>query len=735
MAITEQTPRNVSTATAGATLFPYDFKILAKGDLLVQVDGVTKTVDVEFTVDGVGQDSGGNIEFVTPLVGGETVMRKRSMKLERLTDFQNLGDLRSPTLNNDQDAPVMMIQQLAESVARAVALPLDSTGSAQLPALQALKPLVVNATASGFEFGDTELTGDMLLRTNLTGTGAAEGSNLVAHVSPYLPSPSATYLKWTSDILNGLEVPIGIFLRNEELAGIRDFETDYDCSADWQKAFEAGGANGIHLLVSRGLYNLPSQMATAFPNVSLRGVGRPVLRVGEGQAAGYIPFSIRHSGFAVSGFKVQAAAKTHLFYIQPQSAETLTGFHFIDLEGEGLFYMGRGDGGADRLIHDVIVSGCKNIAPLGTNCGHFMFDHVVGLKYIGNTIRNGNTTSGFGVADGRDIVIVGNIEQGMEDTAGATEAACQIEDCEDANAVIIGNTFQHDIWVSGSGNVRVANNTCRRLRVSVGNADGYDVRKVTFAKNTAAQIHVAKFGTGTPAERIQARFLGNDLDPAGRTVNGAAISSLAYAEGSYITELELVGNKAISDASTYAMQATRASGATFRLRDNDFGAKAHSVSGSGGKLYERGNSNKVTKTANGYVEAALTSTFAISAGAWQATVLNTEAVDVNGEWSGSTFTPQESGTYRFSGIMTVDPDAAGSQVGFRLYRTSGTAAELARLAFVRAADANSHGIPLRTVELYLAAGDVVQLEHFFSGATTQFVAGATVSTLQVTRID
>lgn len=113
MAVTQQTPRNVSTATAGATVFPYDFKIITDTDLMVSVDGVAKTVDVDFTLTGVGSDTGGDVTFLTPLVGGESVVRRRNMAFQRLTDFQTLGDLRADTLNNDQDAPVLMIQQLA----------------------------------------------------------------------------------------------------------------------------------------------------------------------------------------------------------------------------------------------------------------------------------------------------------------------------------------------------------------------------------------------------------------------------------------------------------------------------------------------------------------------------------------------------------------------------------------------------------------------------------------------
>src|SRR3546814_11602245 len=111
MAVTEQTPRNVSTAVAGATVFPYDFKIIDKADLQVTVDGAAKVVDVDFTVSGVGIDSGGDSAFFTPMAGGEVVMRSRNRAHQRQADYQHLGNLSTPTYNKDQEAPVMMWKQ------------------------------------------------------------------------------------------------------------------------------------------------------------------------------------------------------------------------------------------------------------------------------------------------------------------------------------------------------------------------------------------------------------------------------------------------------------------------------------------------------------------------------------------------------------------------------------------------------------------------------------------------
>lgn len=182
MAVTQQTPRNVSTAAPGATVFPYNFRILDKADLLVTVDGTARTVDVHYTVSGVGAAGGGNVTFLSPLAGGETVLRKRAMPLARLTDYQNLGDLRSPTLNNDQDAPVMMIQQLDEAIGRALRIRENFIGALDLtfPDPESSKLIGWNVAGDALRNVDPTGPGDLTLRSDLA--DPAVGGGIVSFV-------------------------------------------------------------------------------------------------------------------------------------------------------------------------------------------------------------------------------------------------------------------------------------------------------------------------------------------------------------------------------------------------------------------------------------------------------------------------------------------------------------------------------------------------------------------------
>lgn len=113
MTVSTATPVNVGIANGVTTVFPYQFKIAASGDLYVGVNGSRATLDVDYTLDGVGEEAGGNVTFTTAPANGARVSRIRLMEFKRETDFQTGGDLRAAEVNNDFDAAIMMIQQLA----------------------------------------------------------------------------------------------------------------------------------------------------------------------------------------------------------------------------------------------------------------------------------------------------------------------------------------------------------------------------------------------------------------------------------------------------------------------------------------------------------------------------------------------------------------------------------------------------------------------------------------------
>lgn len=141
---------NRYTGNGVTTVFAYGFRIFQAPDLQVLLGSVVQTTG--FTVSGVNAPGGGNVTFSVAPGSGVVVTILRAMPLERTTDYQAGGDLLESTLDNDQDAPVMMIQQIAQLVARAPLLPVSTTlpaVSIELPVADSL--IGWNATGSGIE--------------------------------------------------------------------------------------------------------------------------------------------------------------------------------------------------------------------------------------------------------------------------------------------------------------------------------------------------------------------------------------------------------------------------------------------------------------------------------------------------------------------------------------------------------------------------------------------------------
>jgi hypothetical protein len=102
MTVSAQTPIN-SYLYAGSATFVYSFQILQAADLAVTVDGVAKTLGVDYTVSGVGVQTGGSITYISALTTGQRVTIARSTTLARTNDYQNEGDFLAATVNADFD--------------------------------------------------------------------------------------------------------------------------------------------------------------------------------------------------------------------------------------------------------------------------------------------------------------------------------------------------------------------------------------------------------------------------------------------------------------------------------------------------------------------------------------------------------------------------------------------------------------------------------------------------------
>ncbi|WP_336983931.1 phage tail fiber domain-containing protein [Cedecea sp. HN178] len=108
MSVPNQTPYIIYNANGLTTVFPFEFYIIAAGDIQVSINGTVVTSG--FSVSGSGNISGGDVVFITPPAAGSVVMLERVVPIYRLTDYQDNGDLLADTINKDFDRLWMAIQ-------------------------------------------------------------------------------------------------------------------------------------------------------------------------------------------------------------------------------------------------------------------------------------------------------------------------------------------------------------------------------------------------------------------------------------------------------------------------------------------------------------------------------------------------------------------------------------------------------------------------------------------------
>lgn len=121
--VSDQTPRRAYTAVAAQTVFTFPFVFFDEGDLVVTVNGVTKTLSTDYVTSGALEDVGGAVTFIVPMVGGETVVIVRDLPIELTTHIPPSGPLNIPATNLQFSKLVAMIQEVATRAVRALLQP------------------------------------------------------------------------------------------------------------------------------------------------------------------------------------------------------------------------------------------------------------------------------------------------------------------------------------------------------------------------------------------------------------------------------------------------------------------------------------------------------------------------------------------------------------------------------------------------------------------------------------
>lgn len=108
---------NRSTANGVTTVFPYTFKIYDKSEIEVLSNLTVLTVDVDFTVDGIGSDSGGNVTISSAPANGTIITRLRKQPTTQASNYQSEA-FPPERIEKDFDKLAMRLQQVKEALRR-----------------------------------------------------------------------------------------------------------------------------------------------------------------------------------------------------------------------------------------------------------------------------------------------------------------------------------------------------------------------------------------------------------------------------------------------------------------------------------------------------------------------------------------------------------------------------------------------------------------------------------------
>lgn len=141
-------PRIQYVASGSQTAFTYPFPIFKPSDLQVFVDGERATDG--YAVSGAGRSEGGTVTFAEPPRAGAVITLRRLLRIERVSDFQESGELRARVLNDELDYQTAALQQLADDLTRAVqADPTDFGAPLLLPPRAARASRLLGFDAGG----------------------------------------------------------------------------------------------------------------------------------------------------------------------------------------------------------------------------------------------------------------------------------------------------------------------------------------------------------------------------------------------------------------------------------------------------------------------------------------------------------------------------------------------------------------------------------------------------------
>ncbi len=160
--VSDNLPLVAYVAYAGQTTAAWTFWVKDASDLLLYIDGVLKTINIDYSIDlsYLENDLGGPASFSAPLSEGQIIVFTRSTGISRATGYSEGGaaSFSAVSVNIEFSRIIAMLQDIARDVARSVHLKPFSTyaGSLEIPEPSANRVIKWNALGTGLVNSETD---------------------------------------------------------------------------------------------------------------------------------------------------------------------------------------------------------------------------------------------------------------------------------------------------------------------------------------------------------------------------------------------------------------------------------------------------------------------------------------------------------------------------------------------------------------------------------------------------
>ena len=185
MTVADNTSRNQYTATPSQALFAYTFEIVDKDDIVVLINGIPLSEGTDYTVTGVGSDTGGNIVLTSGTTGGNIVTIYRDMPYSRTQNYTNSGDFLASEVNSDLDSLWLAGEQTNRAFSQSIRKPITDSDSIsmELPEAASRTNSFLTFDANGAVSVESLASGNNptnIFRQQFTGNGSTTVFTLTA---------------------------------------------------------------------------------------------------------------------------------------------------------------------------------------------------------------------------------------------------------------------------------------------------------------------------------------------------------------------------------------------------------------------------------------------------------------------------------------------------------------------------------------------------------------------------